>query len=572
MSTLDPELIEKKISGPVGVRPFKSIAEKMKELEMKIRKLQARSTHSSEGSDSESEIEKEAPREDEVSVGRDRDQEIEGRVGLLSRFGVDRESRIEKNKQGKAVESQLSSDNDNKYGVMRESRELTEKNDYKNCFTVQSERKSGGYNGTANFGLKTDIFSKNIEKLTSNNLESDYPNLYKQNETQRHSKNLPEPPKFDLQRPEDYIENEIRKSLRPKNKAQGIFEGTEESDEEPVFNHMSPKLGASDQKDELEDSETETDHFVQDKSSKVNYLKRASGKVKANTPARSHFIKRKGGNLDGMKKEEMRPAQRFQRKQNISQKPFIRKSDPPQLKATQQQNQELENQNFQLNEALQRSQAKLTRTQEANQNLTSKMSELEEKYAKLLELFEKSNKRLLHYKSQLETRKNCPTCSFRAQRKQTESRRPVMSRQTSQKRLNRVSKARRSSSRARLRESVDSFYGQKNSSSGFKSGGKGSSGKRKSESGRKRISQRKRSGSARKKNYEGSRVGRSGVSHFENNDKGKRVKASGRIGRSRSKKVLKFRREESEVHNTTGIRKKKIMRGSKKSKYKNSVR
>ena len=68
---------------------------------------------------------------------------------------------------------------------------------------------------------------------------------------------------------------------------------------------------------------------------------------------------------------------------------------------------------------------KLQKTLQINREMHSKFETLEAKYSKLLDLFEKTNKRLLQYKSELDTRKDCGTCNFKQRRKKSENRKKL---------------------------------------------------------------------------------------------------------------------------------------------------
>jgi hypothetical protein len=74
-----------------------------------------------------------------------------------------------------------------------------------------------------------------------------------------------------------------------------------------------------------------------------------------------------------------------------------------------------------LERELEISKQKLQKTVLINKEMHNKFETLESKYSKLLDLFEKTNKRLLHYKSELDVRKNCGTCNFKQKRKVSEN-------------------------------------------------------------------------------------------------------------------------------------------------------
>ena len=68
---------------------------------------------------------------------------------------------------------------------------------------------------------------------------------------------------------------------------------------------------------------------------------------------------------------------------------------------------------------------KLYKTLQINKDLHGKFETLETKYSRLLDLFEKTNKRLLHYKSELDIRKNCGSCMFKQKRKISENKKKM---------------------------------------------------------------------------------------------------------------------------------------------------
>lgn len=490
-------------------KPFKSIAEKMKELEMKIRRLQANSTNSSEdsGDETQTNAQKYAPRiaekskvttklEDEVfcySGGKNLNtgQEI-SLAQRLKDFGRFRDQKSREDSEEKSDFEEAEIDNSSEGGQRMKPLispyYKDQDDDYK---PGQSDKFPSGkmdlriFQSIPKFNkinkpqrpTKNEIFQKPSQDPSDaeeNNIQSpvfnpnkspfqDLPNHFKNKNFQH--QNIEKSPSLKLDNPAAFIESEIKRALRPKEQNRGIFEGSEDSEDEGAFNYMSPKLAQPEASPDS-DNETETEEdpfgFKHKHDFKMNYLRKTTVKPDPTQPDQE---RKRGKNIRNA--EQDKPIHR--RSQGT--KPFLRRTDSKENPANQRlfqrkshadlKNEELENANFELNEAVGRGQAKLQRSLEANKALHSKMAELEDKYGRLLELFDKSNKRLLQYKCELEARKNCATCSFRAQRRQGESKQHKMSRQASQKRIKKH--APKAGSKRKMRKSQGSFYNDKES-------------------------------------------------------------------------------------------------------------